>query len=64
MLIDDSGNARRWRQEAVNVHVSTLQLIRSIPDEAENPIPRQLVDSLRDMVGRLADEERRAGAPA
>ena len=40
-----------------------MQLLRGIPDEEGAAMPRQLVDSLNEMVTRLADEDGRGSAP-
>ncbi len=62
VLLDNSETSGLWRREAVMVHVSTLQLLRGMADEADNPMARQLVDSLNVMVKRLADEDRPGAA--
>ena len=62
VLIDNSEDSGRWHREAVMVHISTLQLLRGIPNEAESTMPDQLAGSLDDMVKRLADEDRRGPA--
>jgi hypothetical protein len=54
--------AGRWHRDAISVHISTLQLLRGMPEDDAGPVQRQLVDSLEDMVKRLNDEDRRAGA--
>ena len=57
VLIDNARTSRRWRPEAVKVHLATLQLLRGIANEGESPMAGQVINSLHNMVRRLADED-------
>ena len=61
VLIDNAETSGRPHRDAIDVHISTVQLLRGMA-KADDPMQSRLVHSLQDMVRRLADEDR--GAPA
>ncbi|HTK33819.1 MAG TPA: hypothetical protein VL358_00860 [Caulobacteraceae bacterium] len=63
VLIDHFEAAANWRPEAISVHVSTIQLLRGMPVSEDNAVQQQLVESLRDMVKRLSDEDCASNRP-